>query len=70
MREADAQPEPPRRRGSTIREPVRFNFDEPAAPESDGNGSPQPAPEPQRSATEEGQIAPERPRRTGWWSRR
>jgi hypothetical protein len=66
MREPERQAEAARRRGSTVREPVRFNFDEPSAPESNGNGSP----EPQPSATDQTQMAPERPRRTGWWSRR
>jgi ribonuclease E len=59
----------PRRR-STVREPAIVSFDDvqPPAP------SPYQAPEPQssdeRGDSEEGQMAPERPRRSGWWQRR
>jgi len=61
------QPEPPRRR-STVREP---------APNTTAGEAPQPAPMPPPSAapqpvvTENGENeSAERPRRSGWWSRR
>jgi ribonuclease E len=62
-----AQPEPPRRR-STVREPV---------PTATASEAPQPAPTqpaspaPQPVVTEVGESeSTERPRRSGWWSRR
>jgi ribonuclease E len=61
--------EAPRRR-STVREPAVVSFDDatPAAP------APYQAPEPQasdeRGDSDDGQMAPERPRRSGWWQRR
>jgi hypothetical protein len=70
--EPEPQPEATRRRGSTVREPVRFDYGEPSTKESNGSGPPEPEhrPESQPSTNEQSQIAPERPRRTGWWSRR
>ena len=62
-----AQPEPPRRR-STVREPA------PAATGGDVSTptpvqSPSPAPQPVVTEGDDGESA-ERPRRSGWWSRR
>ena len=58
------------RRGSTVREPAMARFEDapPSAP------TPYRAPEPQvsdeQTESDEGQMAPERPRRSGWWQRR
>jgi len=68
---AASEPEPPRRR-STIREPapVAASVSEtsPASPPPSPPPA-QPAPEPVITEVEESQSA-DRPRRTGWWSRR
>jgi ribonuclease E len=69
--EAAAQPEAPRRR-STIREPAPISRGETAGGETgndQASAPPSPATEP--VITETGDAAEgERPRRTGWWSRR
>ncbi len=60
-----AEPEPPRRR-STVREPVPFAGGTDAPPAA---VTPQVAPEPVTSEDETTEDT-DRPRRTGWWSRR
>ena len=68
-----AQPEAPRRR-STIREPAPTSRGEPAGGEAAGSeqaSSPTSSPATEPVVTETGDAAEgERPRRTGWWSRR
>ena len=61
------EPEAPRRR-STVREPAPFAHSEDAAPPIPSQPSP-PAAEPVITEVGETESA-ERPRRTGWWSRR
>ncbi|MCC6948748.1 MAG: ribonuclease E/G [Bradyrhizobiaceae bacterium] len=61
------------RRGSTVREPVPFSFDGETTPEpAYGHRAPEPQPEvaEEGSHAEPEQMAPERPRRSGWWRRR
>ncbi|HEY7457348.1 MAG TPA: Rne/Rng family ribonuclease [Xanthobacteraceae bacterium] len=61
--------EAPRRR-STVREPAMVRSDEPPAPtESYRQPEPQPASN-EGTDSDEGQLSPERPRRSGWWQRR
>ena len=67
--------EPARRRGSTVREPAPFAFGEvttSTTPDLEHNAEPAPEPEPAEPQhhTEPEPIAPERPRRMGWWRRR
>jgi ribonuclease E len=65
------QAEPKRR--STVREPVFFRRDEEAASPSRADERQAPEPEtvePQSVTPEQADIAPERPRRFGWWNRR
>jgi hypothetical protein len=63
----DTTPEPQpetSRRGSTVREPVFFRRDDAPATE--------PAPRAEQEAPAapvQEEIAPERPRRSGWWNR-
>jgi ribonuclease E len=70
-----AEPTPaeePKRR-STVREPAIVSFHDisPPAPPSYERHEPAPEPASEDSAgSSEGQIAPERPRRSGWWQRR
>jgi hypothetical protein len=66
------QPEQPKRR-STVREPVFFQRDEESASPAPSYERQESIPEPveEKGGTpDQGQIAPERPRRLGWWSRR
>jgi hypothetical protein len=62
-------PEAPRRR-STVREPAVMRFDDapPPTPAPDRTSEPQVTND--RAGSDEGEIAPERPRRSGWWQRR
>ena len=71
----DSTPEPQpetSRRGSTVREPVFFRRDDaPAnepAPRVEREAPAAPAAE-EASVADPAQIAPERPRRSGWWNR-
>lgn len=72
--EPEPQPEraeqAPRR--STVREAARFLWGQSGESETEGNEAPAPATESRdgTSAAEPGEIAPDRPRRSGWWSRR
>jgi ribonuclease E len=63
---APVQSEESRRR-STVREPVRF--EEPASPMAESYRQPEPAPVSDQDA-ENGDMSPDRPRRSGWWQRR
>jgi ribonuclease E len=64
-----AQPEPPRRR-STVREPAPIAGNPEASPSGPAQHSPPPPPE-APVITEIGETEnPDRPRRSGWWSRR
>jgi hypothetical protein len=56
-----------------VREPAIVSFHDisPPAPPSYERHEPAPEPASEDSAgSSEGQIAPERPRRSGWWQRR
>jgi ribonuclease E len=73
---AAAQPEAPRRR-STVRERAPVTRQDPAGAETAGEdnaghvlASRTPAPASEPVITETGEASAERPRRTGWWSRR
>ena len=62
--------EQPRRR-STVREPAVVNFDDQPSPAPYERHAPAPAPaNDSEGGTNESEIAPERPRRSGWWQRR
>jgi len=66
--EPEPQPEPIEQRRSTVREAARFLLGQSDAPEP-----PTPARKPERNESapvESAEITPDRPRRSGWWSRR
>jgi ribonuclease E len=63
----DAQPEPPRRR-STVREPAPLTAGNDASPPAPASPAPS-APQPIITEVGDGEDA-DRPRRSGWWSRR
>jgi ribonuclease E len=61
--------EPPRR--STIREPAVARFDNSSSPAPEPYRQPEPQPASKDgSDSDESQMSPDRPRRSGWWQRR
>jgi ribonuclease E len=58
------------RRGSTVREPAIARFDDAPPPAPTPYRAPEPQASEERSDSDEGEMAPERPRRSGWWQRR
>jgi hypothetical protein len=59
--------EPPRR--STVREPAVARFDHSSSPAPEPYRQPEPQPASNESS-DESQMSPDRPRRSGWWQRR
>jgi ribonuclease E len=64
------QSEDVHRRGSTVREPAIARFDDTPPPAPAPYRAPEPQASEERSNADEGEMAPERPRRSGWWQRR
>jgi hypothetical protein len=64
--DGESQPEASRR-GSTVREPVFFGRE--SAPDNESAPVEPAAPQETSEGAEPAQIAPERPRRSGWWNR-
>jgi hypothetical protein len=58
------------RRGSTVREPAIVRFEDAPTPAPTPYRAPEPQVSDERTESDEGQMAPERPRRSGWWQRR
>jgi hypothetical protein len=70
--EPERGPEPtdqPKRR-STVREAARFLWGQSEESASESSEAPAPEPRSDDPVAEPAEIAPDRPRRSGWWSRR
>jgi hypothetical protein len=53
-----------------VREPAIVNFDDASPPAPAPYQPPEPQASDERGDSDDGQMAPERPRRSGWWQRR
>jgi ribonuclease E len=66
--EPESEDQPKRR--STVREAARFLWGQSTEGEAASEAPAEPAPREETPAAEPGEMAPDRPRRSGWWSRR